>query len=1008
MVNIELPVPAISKITLDLHSIPTEDNPYIADGEPETFVNDFGKLQVVPGLIETVQTSLITDIVQTLVSTNYQLQTTVQIDFSDFLTSDLIEDENIAKYVYVTVFEASTSDLSRKILSGKYSVDALKKLSGVRYSLLNIRDVETGVVTPLKDVSFTSSDTNPEYLAYFAVSSIDLDQLTTDLHIDPTIKRQISYQGGVSGEIAIEKSTAKTTIKQFFDKKTNQIWTGYTKILNDKVYPIIDGKVLNSPLTFKTVSSDKIKDLRKKTQIKDKIDSEISTFENAIDTTITSFHQQTDVPSLPWLSEGFLARDKYGNCRGGFFLDVQEVLKSNSTLGYFLEGVGSKVSDAILSLSLIKSLKIYRNRISETASNTSVKDFDETSAPEIIASSSDLKNGFLSPNSLIKTKKNIDVLIGAVRELGGITDKKNLRTITFIDDAISEIGDGKYQYSVDLEIQDGIILFIQERIAELQNLLGILSAYYVFATVPNYFDEKRNSFTDAFSNAVTKRYSQENSPWRLTTSLVTDTLRTFSALSETELKDFVEFVGFMLKPKTGSPDGIETVIEITEKVLAGVQTKYSIDDTIDNVSKKTKGTSASINPTIIRLSSNLEGVFNSNVLRRTGYNFLGGQSSNKTGWRVMSEAAYEERIGSEISQFVLSETTLPTSKTSFLSLAEVDLTSKNFSFLDANVSTDISSELKIGTKDTTDTEDKLDATTLQKTKISLSSASEISSITSTIEALTKAQAARSISFPVLSSNVSSDLLGVDNIDMAFSTDDSSSSNQTFKTSAVNGLISSKEIVGTSDFNTKNTTFGGTDDKTDDDASSKISLTSLTAAGDKLKTKISGVSDTIADFPVQITGFGSSESSKSGSPDDDTLKLKYLTLKQVEYLKDFKISSEGDLLLKSPEWGLLTSDVLLGISSSKRLLCRLQNWHNSDLDAGLNDSLPSYDDYFVVQIEEDTVPTNTLTQTKFDVSPVLNSFIDTKTLITEKSTSATPISSQLTTNSLKSAPITRLL
>jgi len=191
-------------------------------------------------------------------------------------------------------------------------------------------------------------------------------------------------------------------------------------------------------------------------------------------------------------THAFLTRDMEDSCRGVLFFNHLKFITQKSQFGKMLTNqfVPKMTKQKILQNSRIDNIQIIRrrypgqstlnyNRLGSPTSRDSAPISEEvTLVAESYSSGENLSienSKLYSPTLSIGTDND---------EMGSITQLSNLKNITegvtpiaFTDYSIKKIGGAPYQYGVRMKTQDGIVIFLNERLGKLKTIIEYLDQH---------------------------------------------------------------------------------------------------------------------------------------------------------------------------------------------------------------------------------------------------------------------------------------------------------------------------------------------------------------------------------------------------------------------------------------------------------------------------------------------------------------------------------------------------
>jgi len=326
-------------------------------------------------------------------------------------------------------------------------------------------------------------------------------------------------------------------------------------------------------------------------------------------------------PKNAYFSDINLALDVRGNCRFHFSMNWAEAIFHNSQFPRFIASEvapGTPVLDherrnfqKVLSLSRIRSITIKRRRIhhlskdnnsslmSTLVDNAKMKSFYNTEE-KVIVYSQDIGNT-IAPNDLAemqssKTEEKTLKSIGSIREFddlflqstktsgGKLIPPLQYRHFTGVDLSMAKNNDGEYQYSVEVEIEDGTIKFLNEIIGRLKNEIKDAENYYNYIVMSiksnNKFKAVSNNFVniqDLNLSGIALNSSRPHSktganPWQRLPALLTEIVNIFkTSSSATPSPKVHQNLYLMSSPHNGSLKGISLLIQAAQSTLSKLE-----------------------------------------------------------------------------------------------------------------------------------------------------------------------------------------------------------------------------------------------------------------------------------------------------------------------------------------------------------------------------------------------------------------------------------------------------
>jgi len=306
-------------------------------------------------------------------------------------------------------------------------------------------------------------------------------------------------------------------------------------------------------------------------------------------------------------SKLYVSRDRGGNARGLFFINLEELLKNNSVLYSNMLGASDYIS-LILDKSTFLEIKLYRDRVKEQIIGNRRENFsndeDYEEPSKLIGTIGNYQSGY-------QTQTNDDSIITAV-DINATSmsesERKKIRYFTFADYDIAKQSAGLYQYRLEIQFKDGTHAHLYELYQTLANAKILLQTYYDLA-VSSYTDSSTAGFTysasgqkEEYAKAVFKNYYKNGAyvqqfnlaaqalflgatPWSTIPALLPEVYAIF--LGQLTAHGTVLQLSTIinnLDPVTGSPKGIEHISKIVNIYIRKLEVILGI-----NKIKKTGG-----------------------------------------------------------------------------------------------------------------------------------------------------------------------------------------------------------------------------------------------------------------------------------------------------------------------------------------------------------------------------------------------------------------------------------
>lgn len=475
-----------------------------------------------------------------------------------------------------------------------------------------------------------------QHLAYFVHTSIDLNRMAKDFTIQVSDLKSFFQVTNVVSEIVIDNSEVVSYTNIYKTPDGNE-WTGPMHLdingnwiigseTNDpkNVSISTSTETLNSKmLTVTKVLNNKIQDFRHV----DEINKAIFDFSNLDDlysksnlTKIQSFDIKVTDGKSQHLSEIMISRSPNGQSNFSFGLDFYKIMKDNSPYGAYFSSFNDRFKEECIQFSFIRSVKIFRRRIKNNIKKTNLETsyeleaFDQNEPEEIIAISAD--NNW-------KQFKNLNNFREIDPELSN--DYPNIRFFTATDNNIINKTDGLYQYGIEIDIYDGTLEFIKNKIQRLNDAKVVLIRYYNDCILSDNYNIPSDKFTRKFILETNLKYSSNpmNSPWNIASSVYIDILQMFSSV--TDIATTRQIILNYLRPENANPNSITKVIELIEYLVSCISKTANLS--VESASTSNLDVNGSMSASnrdskVFKIVNYFNNYFNANIDKNFGVDVL--------------------------------------------------------------------------------------------------------------------------------------------------------------------------------------------------------------------------------------------------------------------------------------------------------------------------------------------------------------------------------------------------
>jgi hypothetical protein len=562
------------------------------------------------------------------------------------------------------------------------------------------------------------------------------------------------------------------------------------------------------------------------------------------------------------------------------------------------------------------------------------------------------------------------------------TEKLGMRYFSAEDRDMRHITDGLYQYGITLEIVDGNIVWMQEKIKEISSFIVELKKYESSLQIPSNFNFKTRHLSESYKRSLKKKYDKKplTSPWNKATMIFFDILENFSNKSIDEVK-LIKTFNLFLNPITANIETVGMAVKILEQLLGQLES-VSMQYGVVSLGKTPLGSSGKIKsssrrPITISIKEFGRESYDSNIPKENGASFILDnkemiKKSLLGGTITLSGQEFKNRIKLETEKYFTSREpnltnnlSVKTTEMSFLAPAmisagreQINLIDKSASLLDGNKFSSLMNNLKAPEKGDT----LQSALALQNSSILIDAPVQKRDNplkTNTIikggigtanhsEAEPHTPSEPRDDFQLLKNKIISKEIDTENNKDLFSARifDINKKNNIFdlfdrKIEMSETLNTSKDTVKqeltlSGDSRNKNTfEFFKTNEKNIplgtqigvENITAKSGIEKLSQAPNQIKSlAISNVSPTAINFKWDL---GPIDAAKSPN---NLLSFfyNYKFLAKVEYLFGYEKSIDDKRQIKSPIWRKMTEEAY-DLNIGKRLFCRNERYEDSDLE-----------------------------------------------------------------------------
>ena len=534
-------------------------------------------------------------------------------------------------------------------------------------------------------VSFTVDELYPDHLSIFAMTVLDAGYVAASRSAyAKQIKSEI--QGYTTAEVAIKDGSVSNNSYVYTTSK-KQIWAG--PIHSDNGSAFFSGASPSSQpqeqLVQKIIPNFIVDDYRLLDKAKEaRLQLRPDTLEKQQNKRRGKRHKTPEANKIrkkeKYMSGLYLSRSPSNASNFMFHMDFEKIVRFETQFGKLLETADEQAKLNILSKSKIKNLRIFRHRIKQAQDETAAKDVDWETRTELIAISAEEHAGSLPLTSRRSYPDSEDLnteskLIGAIRELK-IAGTKNVRTFSVSDYDMSLRTDGAFQYSIRFQLEDGTVEFAKEMLGRLVAARDALENYRDESAFPINYDVNVDGFKQTYQRQLEKKYplprqsvlttgatdrsrllsqSIVSAPWVKPVATYVDCLFNLTTMSDKHAEQLSTMLYRLCNSTTGTIAGIETTIDqiqsLEYKIKRILGQKGLLTGELDFTEKSKIDQKRSDKP-MIYIRHRFRKIFDSDILKETGYDFLGGERTRFVGVRHMSVEEYRKRIRQENDKYL--------------------------------------------------------------------------------------------------------------------------------------------------------------------------------------------------------------------------------------------------------------------------------------------------------------------------------------------------------------------
>jgi len=256
-------------------------------------------------------------------------------------------------------------------------------------------------------------------------------------------------------------------------------------------------------------------------------------------------------------------RDIEGSLKFIYTFDYRSFYQDKALYGELFSTMPRTLQDRVLINSRISSMVLTRKRAGV--------EFEDASEDNIASSGEPSGDRFQDVTSDVGSLKE--------EELGFEKGFLFLRHFSGTDKDFKNINRGKYKYSVNITVNDGIYNFLTFQETDLKTSQQLLQEYRNEIDIQGNYDDQSDTYSEEFILKLKEKYEFQNLPYiRALVSLSENISFLTGRIQREELKKILNSIRFLISPRTGTKEGVDQSISLLAAVLAKIQ---SIKELVD-------------------------------------------------------------------------------------------------------------------------------------------------------------------------------------------------------------------------------------------------------------------------------------------------------------------------------------------------------------------------------------------------------------------------------------------
>lgn len=392
---------------------------------------------------------------------------------------------------------------------------------------------------------------------------------------------------------------------------------------------------------------------------------------------------QTKRDKAAFVSDFWITRGAQGTAKFMFFFDAESYFMNRSEHRHYFRAMDPDLRGTVIRNLQVPSMRVVRKRVEiiEDLHGRRVVDYKDQSQTAIVVETSKVKgsNRFATVSTNDAAVKQVDISISGtrtdflvpsrLRNLPGISrplTKTDMFFLTGTDYQVSDITDGFYAYGVEVTVVDTMVETLLDELSKAKHILEQWKEIYNIMTLPENYDPVTGTL---------KRPMQEIRGWRRQPHVesLKPLMKVFAPTYDWRIESMTNFFNIFTDPnRVIQPNAVKTLIDVVDALISSALFDMGESEARLNQhhSISTHGATA-LPPALlnrdktIRFYMSPEKLFDSNIPKRTGLDYLAdfsehaseqtlreiaslSEESGQVGLKVIDGARYQARLTAEI------------------------------------------------------------------------------------------------------------------------------------------------------------------------------------------------------------------------------------------------------------------------------------------------------------------------------------------------------------------------